>query len=1473
MLPAFINAFAGNVYYVATNGSDSNPGTITAPLATFGAAYDKAYAGDTVYFRGGTYHIAQSEIMAAGSGLGSFSYVFKLARSGNATAGRIVYAGYPGERPVFDFSAVLPQSRISGFYLYGSYIHLRNFDITGITATMHGHYQCECISARNGSYCIVENIAMHDNMAIGYYATSGHNNLVLNCDAYNNFDNYSAFKSDDYYNTFITTGNVPSGSTSETLGGNCDGFGFHASHDFDTCNVFRGCRAWWNSDDGFDCINSKAAVTWEDCWAFYNGFQPGGATARGDGNGFKAGGYGMSVPCTGYTTDGSGNPAIPQNIIRRCVAFYNNTNGFYANHHLGGNLWENNTAMYNNKNYDMTNRELATINTAAVNVRGYDHILRNNVSFAPKTSGKHWTTIDSTRCTLENNYVAEASDFINATRLSVSKMAQIALTKARQADGSLPEINFLTADTDSYLYQNNLGALFKKYHTPTHKRVPVIITAGQSNTDGRVPSADMPSYLSTYASTGMTGVYWSYGNSSGWSLTGGAGVFAPFYPMCESSNDRNRWAYDAVVYYNLAQHLTGDLYVIKESAGGTSIAPESTSSGNRHWSVNTAYLDTAGIVGVSTSASGMEGGALSPALIYNIRRCIATIEANGDTADIRCILWHQGESDRTPTASADAYHDNLRAVVRYIRDSIVAITGNTGYATLPFICGTVSKRSALYSSTIEKAQYRLAAEMTNFHVIDMQDGTILSDIKHFDAASAELFGKRLYNRLCRMNLFSAYGVQPTDSIEGITDAVKGVDFGDETVVSDSTKWVFTSFAHNATITDSLYCMDGLYLRGYTGNHAIIAKNVNSTIAAYIQASPSFVSDISTAGMAVTTANDRSVALNIAYPGTITIEARANSSSTDAAVQAREMVLWFNGDTVAHKSLSEIAAEGNGYKTTLTYEAKTAGVVYLTCANAFYVFSVEYIPHPEQEGGDDIISGEDTPKRTPKLHMCGDSMMSIYGDQSTQASANQDYLDGMRGWGQFFGEYFHSITVQDWAHTGTTAKGFYSSDNYWKAVMGTTTMTDVYKAERPYVADFEPVEAGDYVILCWGHNDQKASGGYRTITESEYLTYLTTMVNEVLAKGAYPVLATSICRSLWSNGSLTRLGRIDACEAAGATHSDTDDPYNYPQAMRNLAATLGLPLIDLNDSSRVLWEAFGPNLCGSVFFPNGGTTHTSETGARAMCIAAAQAIAAWDKSQPLYAPYATLIDSVLTGLVQYRKSDYAAVETTVSTETVWTFADYAAGDTIAQALLDYNGLYIRSLTGSHATKAVASPVSSITFSCDSLCPVTIGCQSAGNTALANNIPETAGSTVTNANDRGYAVNTAGAGTLYAVFYCTGSGTEASPRYVRLAFNGTEITDVRRTVSAKNTLHEVAYHATTGGTFCFWSEPTSLLLAVYYRPDTDNSEDNLHEGTGNVSVQTEPALPDWSRPVYNLLGQRVSPSFRGIVLQQNHKFFVR
>jgi hypothetical protein len=52
----------------------------------------------------------------------------------------------------------------------------------------------------------------------------------------------------------------------------------------------------------------------------------------------------------------------------------------------------------------------------------------------------------------------------------------------------------------------------------------------------------------------------------------------------EYSQKPKRWAYDAVVYYELERLWQRPFYVIKESLGGTAIDPRCESSSNMHWS-------------------------------------------------------------------------------------------------------------------------------------------------------------------------------------------------------------------------------------------------------------------------------------------------------------------------------------------------------------------------------------------------------------------------------------------------------------------------------------------------------------------------------------------------------------------------------------------------------------------------------------------------------------------------------------------------------------------------------------------------------------------------------------------------------------------------------------------------------------------------------------------------------------------------
>ena len=433
LLTAIVTATDAKVIYVAPQGDDAAAGTIDAPLATLPAAYRLTEGGDTVCFRGGTYNVTDSQVMKI---KGVYAFVFALEKAGTAEH-RTCYMGYPGERPVFDFSALMldGKHRFAAFYLGADYVHLRNFDIVGVPVRIKGHTQSECVSARRGSHCIVENIAMHDGMAIGYYQKRGSHNLVVDCDAYNNYDDYSE----------------------GPYGGNVDGFGCHVFDTFEVGNVFRRCRAWRNSDDGFDLISCAAPVEIDHCMAFYNGYCPSSNPAdtvnfvsAGDGNGFKAGGWGMNKRKTKCPD------VCPSHYIHHSLAYRNKAHGFYANHHLAGNTWENNTSCGNRSNYNMLNRK----NTfEAIDVPGYDHSLANNVSwtFTDASLGGHLINIDPDRVTLTNNSFAPSVSSVEVTaEMFVSTSVSLLFTR-RLPDGRLPSIDFLRGKAGTILEERQMG--------------------------------------------------------------------------------------------------------------------------------------------------------------------------------------------------------------------------------------------------------------------------------------------------------------------------------------------------------------------------------------------------------------------------------------------------------------------------------------------------------------------------------------------------------------------------------------------------------------------------------------------------------------------------------------------------------------------------------------------------------------------------------------------------------------------------------------------------------------------------------------------------------------------------------------------------------------------------------------------------------------------------------------------------------
>ncbi len=162
---------------------------------------------------------------------------------------------------------------------------------------------------------------------------------------------------------------------------------------------------------------------------------------------------------------------------------------------------------------------------------------------------------------------------------------------------------------------------------------------------------------------------------------------------------------------------------------------------------------------------------------------------------------------------------------------------------------------------------------------------------------------------------------------------------------------------------------------------------------------------------------------------------------------------------------------------------------------------------------------------PTVFLCGNSTVV---DQDDEPWAS---------WGQMITRWFtDEVCFCNMAESGETASTFISVGRLSKAL--------------------SMMKEGDYIIMEFGHNDQKqkfaGAGAYYN-----FATALKTFVDEARRRGATPIFITPTQRRTFD-----KEGHI------------TESHANYPEAMAWVAEREGCPLIDLHEMTRTLYEALG-----------------------------------------------------------------------------------------------------------------------------------------------------------------------------------------------------------------------------------------------------------------------------------------------------------
>lgn len=287
---------------------------------------------------------------------------------------------------------------------------------------------------------------------------------------------------------------------------------------------------------------------------------------------------------------------------------------------------------------------------------------------------------------------------------------------------------------------------------------------------------------------------------------------------------------------------------------------------------------------------------------------------------------------------------------------------------------------------------------------------------------------------------------------------------------------------------------------------------------------------------------------------------------------------------------------------------------------------------------------------PTLYTIGDSTVQNYAASYYPRS----------GWGQVLPAFFDAgkVVVTNKAVGGTSSMSYYNQ--HWPALRGS-------------------LKPGDVVMIQFGINDSKAYDPNRyTVPFGTFDAYLTLFVNETRAAGAHPILVTPVTMNSWSDAVPPTVLPVY---------------QDYPVAARQLAAALGVPLIDLDQRGTALMQSVGPlystrfiyfNLSPGEFknYPNGiaDDVHFQEMGAIEMAQLVVEGVRNLS-TDPNVGHLAAALRP--TYPVTFTSNNTAAGVVTRS-------ASFPAGLTVTAQALPHNGYVLLNwggaLSGSHATQS-------------------------------------------------------------------------------------------------------------------------------------------------------------------------------------------
>ena len=200
------------------------------------------------------------------------------------------------------------------------------------------------------------------------------------------------------------------------------------------------------------------------------------------------------------------------------------------------------------------------------------------------------------------------------------------------------------------------------------------------------------------------------------------------------------------------------------------------------------------------------------------------------------------------------------------------------------------------------------------------------------------------------------------------------------------------------------------------------------------------------------------------------------------------------------------------------------------------------------------------EKKPVLFVVGDSTVCEFPKETIAyprygyGTRLKDYLDTSK------------IDIKNLALSGRSSKSFLKEENY------------------AYLLSH--LSEGDFLLIGFGHNDEKAeeerftdaNGDYKTEGSFAYNLY-TNYIRPALDKKAHVVVCTPICRYDPDGDYSAQSGHVTSdAFASGKLYKGGD----YPASIRKLCSELSLPLIDLTEETKELYLHLDPKIARRLF---------------------------------------------------------------------------------------------------------------------------------------------------------------------------------------------------------------------------------------------------------------------------------------------------